>query len=204
MPPLRAADLPPRSGWFGIGHSRKCLKFQKAILAERSEADAARAWAQAGVGETQWRRLNTILNNETWSLFQDGWFLPDDELFQILFDRDDLYLFICEVEDQFQRTFTVDEDSRPWPPTLTLGEFYEIIRESPPGPPERKFHKGCCAVILCALIAPAIIAAVWSFYRGVTFSAACQFTAMVFFCTVIGEILLSCLVSLISIPFSRK
>ncbi len=203
MPPLRAADLPPRSGWFDFGYTSKCEKIQKAVLAGRSEAEAAQMWALVGVEETEWRRLNTILNNECWSRYK-GWFLPEDELFQIIFDSDDLFLFICEVEDQFQRTLSTDDDPVPWRPTLTLGEFYEIIRESPPGPPERKFHKGCCALILCALIAPAIIAAIWSFYRGVTFSAACQFTAMVFFCTVIGEILLSCLVSLISIPFSRK
>ena len=178
MQPLRAADLPPRSGWFEIGYSRKCLKFQKAILAERSEADAARAWAQAGVGEAQWRRLNTILNNETWSLHQDGWFLPDDELFQILFDRDDLYLFICEVEDQFQRTFTVDEDSRPWPPTLTVGEFYEMIRKSPPGPPSRALHKGRCAVFLAFLFGPALFAVVWSLCKGSTLYAASEFSGI--------------------------
>ena len=189
MPPLRAADLPPRSGWFEIGYSRKCLKFQKAILAERSEADAARAWTQAGVGESQWRRLNTILNNETWSLFQDGWFLPDDELFQILFDRDDLYLFICEVEDQFQRTFTVDEDSRPWPPTLTVGEFYEMIRKSPPGPPSRALHKGRCAVFLAILFAPALLAAVWSLCKGSNLYDACEFSALVFACTTLALLL---------------
>ncbi|MBQ9455839.1 MAG: hypothetical protein IJU53_09250 [Thermoguttaceae bacterium] len=183
MPPLRAADLPPRSGWFDFGYTSKCEKIQKAVLAGRSEAEAAQMWALVGVEETEWWRLNTILNNESWSRYK-GWFLPEDELFQIIFDSDDLFLFICEVEDQFQRTLSTDDYPVPWRPTLTLGEFYEIIRESPPGPPERTFHKGCCALLLCALIAPAILAAVWSLCKGTTIPAACEFTALVFLCTI--------------------
>ncbi|MBQ2821648.1 MAG: hypothetical protein IJF17_08710 [Thermoguttaceae bacterium] len=192
MPPLRAVDLPPKSGWFGFGHTRKCEEFQKAILAERSETETAQAWAMAGVEEAEWRRLNTILNDKTWSRLQ-GWFLPDDELFQIIIESDDLYLFICEIEEQFQCAL-IDNDDRsgPWPQTLTVGEFYEIIRKSPPGPPKRGFSKGCL-LFLTILILPSLCAAIWSLCTGANLSAVCEFTALTFVCTILCVFLLGIL-----------
>lgn len=201
MPPLRAVDLPPKSGWFGFGHTRKCEEFQKAILAERSETTTAQAWAMAGVEEAEWRQLNTILNNQNWSTLQ-GWFLSDDELFQIIIESDDLYLFICEIEEQFQCALSADERSEPWPFPLTVGEFYKIIKKSPPGPPKREF--GNCLFVLLLLFLPTFLAAVWSLYIGSNFPTACEFTALVFTVTISGAFLLGILLSSIFAIFTKQ